>query len=342
MRDPVNKTRKTAACGLAALCCAVAPATAAQAQLSGADVIGGSGAMTAPAPAGARILQAGQTVGDAEISRLLTELRLAGNVPVILLVPGSAVAQFSDATLAALASARNDATFVVVQQGDADLNGAAAILEASADQSYLQQGAKPPSGTPGPLWQKLQPRPDCADGCLATQPVAAAPATLGLSTAAPAVRSGLGDPAQPLGSALLAPAPEDGGIDLRLLALAVVAFAGLVAIVALALAWIRRPGERQASPAPSEPVSALPDDAAPRRSPVARPPRRVGGGERAEVVSVLDPEGYVELDRCLRRVRWGAPGDAPAAPGDWVDVQDGAGRLWAFPAQDRQSRKSTA
>jgi hypothetical protein len=120
------------------------------------------------------------------------------------------------------------------------------------------------------------------------------------------------------------------------------AFAGLVAVAALALARTRRPVERQSAPARSEPPSSVANHAAPRRPPVARPPRRVAGGERAEVVSVLDPEGYVELDRCLRRVRWGAPGDAPAAPGDWVDVQDGAGRLWAFPVQERQSRKSTA
>ena len=57
----------------------------------------------------------------------------------------------------------------------------------------------------------------------------------------------------------------------------------------------------------------------------------------ARVRSELDPDGYVELDGCMRRVRWAAPRTAPPAPGQWVEVADDHGRMIAVPS--RQVRK---
>jgi hypothetical protein len=50
----------------------------------------------------------------------------------------------------------------------------------------------------------------------------------------------------------------------------------------------------------------------------------------AIVRSELDPEGYVELDGCLRRVRWTDSGRATPRPGERVDVQTDHGRLVAL------------
>ncbi|WP_369376753.1 hypothetical protein [Streptomyces sp. cg36] len=61
------------------------------------------------------------------------------------------------------------------------------------------------------------------------------------------------------------------------------------------------------------------------------PDRAAREGARTAVVrTVLHPQGYVELDQCLRRAVWAESGTAPPAPGAPVEVTDGgAGMLHA-------------
>jgi hypothetical protein len=281
-------------------------------------------------------VQFGTVVRDADVTQLLVELRLAGETPVILLVPGTAKAELSDSALTALGAPR-DATLILVQEGNGGSGGATATLAQYADQRYLQPGASAPAGSDGASWQ----------------PVADALPTLGLSGDALTVQSGA---VESLGDALLTPAPAPpestakpagrGGPGLLLmLLLGALIIAGLAAALMLMRPRPRVAGTRRQEPLPrpvepartprTTPPSKPRPTGATRRAtpaPATAPPRRSGRGHPAEVVSVIDPEGYVELEGCLRRVLWGTPGDAPAAPGDRVEVEQHAGRLWAFPA----------
>jgi hypothetical protein len=65
----------------------------------------------------------------------------------------------------------------------------------------------------------------------------------------------------------------------------------------------------------------------------------------AVVRTELHPQGYVELDRVLRRAVWAEPGRPPPAPGGLVDVTDARERdsdvLYAFPPTAARHAKGT-
>ncbi|WP_259407744.1 hypothetical protein [Streptomyces akebiae] len=65
----------------------------------------------------------------------------------------------------------------------------------------------------------------------------------------------------------------------------------------------------------------------------------------AVVRTELHPQGYVEVDRVLRRAVWAEPGRPPPAPGGLVDVSDARERdsdvLYAFPPTAARHAKGT-
>ncbi|MBZ3903474.1 hypothetical protein J8M51_17715 [Streptomyces scabiei] len=65
----------------------------------------------------------------------------------------------------------------------------------------------------------------------------------------------------------------------------------------------------------------------------------------AVVRTELHPQGYVEVDRVLRRAVWAEPGRPPPAPGSLVDVTDARERdsdvLYAFPPTAARHAKGT-
>ncbi len=77
--------------------------------------------------------------------------------------------------------------------------------------------------------------------------------------------------------------------------------------------------------------------------------RHVGGrpahARTAVVRTELHPQGYVEVDRVLRRAVWAEPGRPPPAPGSLVDVTDARERdsdvLYAFPPTAARHAKGT-
>ncbi|WP_371577291.1 hypothetical protein [Streptomyces sp. NBC_01314] len=73
----------------------------------------------------------------------------------------------------------------------------------------------------------------------------------------------------------------------------------------------------------------------------ARPPH----ARTAVVRTELHPQGYVEVDRVLRRAVWAEPGRPPPAPGGLVDVTDARERdsdvLYAFPPTAARHAKGT-
>ncbi|MEU5196159.1 hypothetical protein AB0G86_19220 [Streptomyces scabiei] len=86
-----------------------------------------------------------------------------------------------------------------------------------------------------------------------------------------------------------------------------------------------------------------------RASPTPRYGRQVGSrpapSRTAVVRTELHPQGYVELDRVLRRAVWAEPGRPPPAPGGLVDVTDARERdsdvLYAFPPTAARHAKGT-
>nr|WP_306819855.1 hypothetical protein [Streptomyces sp. CA-210063] len=86
-----------------------------------------------------------------------------------------------------------------------------------------------------------------------------------------------------------------------------------------------------------------------RVAPVPRHGRQVGArpthARTAVVRTELHPQGYVELDRVLRRAVWAEPGRPPPAPGGLVDVADARERdsdvLYAFPPTAARHAKGT-
>jgi hypothetical protein len=124
--------------------------------------------------------------------------------------------------------------------------------------------------------------------------------------------------------------PEADGNGLNPLVLAI----GVLALGALAAAAVHlRASPRGLAGAIGPPRTQAPQ---PRPAPAVR--RRAPGangtplpaGGRAFVRSALEPEGYVEIASCLRRVRWAEPTTQPPAPGGWVHVEMDGGRLVAF------------
>jgi hypothetical protein len=127
----------------------------------------------------------------------------------------------------------------------------------------------------------------------------------------------------PVRAAIVAPARDGGGITLPAAALAVVLLALAGALTVTLVTRLRPPPEEPAPP--------------------ARPQLPAAGAYagRARVVSVLDPEGYVEVEGCLRRARWAADG-APPNPGEWVELDRRNGRLWASPPMSRPRSRASA
>ena len=291
-------------------------------------------AIACAAPAAAeptQVLQAPSEVGAPEQERLTAILEFAGDTPVVLRVPGSASIDASDSDLGALAGAADAAKFYVVQQGDADVDGAAAILTAFADAGFRQPESDPPSGEPGEVWDDVAPLTGCAGPCKQEELRDDAPTAMGMAGNWPAIDADLAASHRPLGALLAEPAPGDGsGPELLLGGLLILLAGGLGAV---ALARARQRPEPEPPPPAATPPSAPP---ARRRAPAPgakapRPPTPTGSGRRAKVVSVLDPEGYVELDGCLQRARWASNGNRPV-PGDWVDIETRGKRLWAYAA----------
>ncbi|MER6156248.1 hypothetical protein ABT147_11965 [Streptomyces sp. NPDC001868] len=86
-----------------------------------------------------------------------------------------------------------------------------------------------------------------------------------------------------------------------------------------------------------------------RVTPAPRHGRQVGArpahARTAVVRTELHPQGYVEVDRVLRRAVWAEPGRPPPAPGSLVDVTDARERdsdvLYAFPPTAARHAKGT-
>ncbi|MGW0846307.1 hypothetical protein ACWD26_40480 [Streptomyces sp. NPDC002787] len=86
-----------------------------------------------------------------------------------------------------------------------------------------------------------------------------------------------------------------------------------------------------------------------RVAPAPRRGRQVGArpahARTAVVRTELHPQGYVEVDRVLRRAVWAEPGRPPPAPGGLVDVADARERdsdvLYAFPPTAARHAKGT-
>lgn len=121
--------------------------------------------------------------------------------------------------------------------------------------------------------------------------------------------------------------------------------AALVALLA-GLLVLLRPGRPAAAPAGVRDQDApRPDTAADQdigRAVTPFPYRQTvipeGLRHTATVRSELHPQGYVEIDGCLRRAVWTDPAVPPPAPGGVADVIEGTGRdagIWlALPSQN--------
>jgi hypothetical protein len=281
------------------------------------------------------VLQAPSSVAGPELQQLAGILTSAGGATVVLRVPGSATIDASENDLRTLADAADETHFFVIQQGDARLDGAAAILSAFAEDGFRQPGSDVASGAAGDLWPTVVRLTNCSDPCSPSRMTSQALSLMGLAGESPAIEADLATSYQQLSGVLGEPAPDDGGgpgLGTLVIALLILTAGGLTA---MALAAARRRGattEPRTVATTPEPGVALPEPGEPDPGPPApRAPAPTGRARVAKVVSVLDPEGYVELDRCLRRVRWASPG-APATPGERVDVEARGGRLWAYAA----------
>lgn len=135
---------------------------------------------------------------------------------------------------------------------------------------------------------------------------------------------------------LLAPVPQRIGGGLPATVLLAAALALALALLAVAALRFRRRSARPEPPPDGGQQLRGPNGSEPFPRPAKRRSRPAMTDEMtlrsglAIVRSELDPEGYVELDRCLRRVRWTGSRHAAPRPGERVDVQTDHGRLVAL------------
>ncbi len=220
---------------------------------------------------------------------------------VIALVPAGAELDVEELGVLQEAGARRNLDVVVQPDGGDDGTAVSALTPLAARVHQL-------SGAP------------CEAPC-----VEAALDALGLTGAEPTRDGG----AKTVRSAIVAPVREDDGASLPTAVLTAVLLA-LAAVLTAVLVSRLRPRttvttEHEAPPTPLLPP-APPAGAATRR---------------AQVVSVLEPEGYVEVDRCLRRAAWADDGPSPN-PGDWVELHHRNGRLWAYGPKSRTRSRASA
>ncbi len=221
---------------------------------------------------------------------------------VIALVPAGAELDVQAQELVVLEEAGARANLDVVVQPDGNEDGTAvAALAALAAREHRLGGA--PCEAP------------CVDDALDA---------LGLTGAEPTSDGG----AETVRSAIVAPVPDAGGVSLPTAVLAAVLLA-LAAILTAVLVSRLRPRPTVTTEHEPPPTPLLP----------AAPP--AGASTRAQVVSVLEPEGYVEVDRCLRRAAWADDGPSPN-PGDWVELHHRNGRLWAYGPKSRTRSRASA
>ncbi|MFI1098868.1 hypothetical protein [Streptomyces melanogenes] len=124
-----------------------------------------------------------------------------------------------------------------------------------------------------------------------------------------------------------------GGSSLLVPALGVAALL-LLLVTALVFAVRRSRGPRLAFAAPAPTgrtaVRSTASAAEPpgrHRAAPGRDVRRPSSPGRVAVVrTALHPQGYVELDQCLRRAVWAEPGEPAPAPGSSVEVSEGRGK----------------
>jgi hypothetical protein len=289
----------------------------------------------AAAPTTARVVRLGERVDGADLTALAADL--TGATGAVVVVPEGArlTGTLSAAPLQRLDAVRGLA--VVLTPGGPG-GDAARVLAAFADKTYSLPDASLAAPHDAALWRAVAAQRSCP-GC-PLKPIAEPNAkALGNAIGATYERHDL--PTTSLAS-VLGPAtvlPSDGGDDgdgatiWRLLVLILVA--SLLALGARAL-WSRR--DRR---------PAQPDE--PRRDP-GPGPKPTGGGKshtlpdhrpgplssagEAIVRSELQPDGYVELDRVLRRARWADPRTPAPAAGQRVHVEtDRGGALVATASQ---------
>lgn len=125
-----------------------------------------------------------------------------------------------------------------------------------------------------------------------------------------------------------------GGSSLLVPALGVAALL-LLLVTALVFAVRRSRGPRLAFAVPAAPTgrtgtksaaSAVEPPGRHRAAPGRDVRRPTAPGRVAVVRTALHPQGYVELDQCLRRAVWAEPGEPAPAPGSSVEVSEGRGK----------------
>ena len=266
-----------------------------------------------------RVLRIGSSLGLGGIQQLAAELRIAGeSAAVVVDATGSPDLSepATDDSLTELAEAAESSRLLVI--GDAT-----AVVQAF-DQAEVPLEHV---GSAAELRARL--------GADAAHPVAA------LEGGTLSGRSLGGILARPEeGNGGLKREEGSGGLDPLILVVAA------LCLGALALAGRRRrrtPARERQQYAAGEPAPSPP--AEPRRRPRRRSrtpdDARLPTSGRARVRSELYPEGYVELEGCLRRARWAQEDVEAPATGDWVRVVREHGRLMAFPS-GRTGRRARA
>ena len=250
-----------------------------------------------PAPTPIQVIQAPPHLKPAELDQLTGILVSARGAAVVLRIPGPATIAASEDDLKSLWSAVHRARFYVVQQGDAKLDGAAAILSAFAAATFRQPGADAPSGLPGELWPVVKRLTDCLEPCARAVPTDEAPEEIGVDSGSPAIEANLAgfgphladllDERAPAATTRPSPARDDDGGPgpVPLLAgLLILVGGGVTAVAARREAAARHraaanravPAGRRPGPAPG---AARPAGAAPSGPFRPRPARQ--GRERA-------------------------------------------------------------
>jgi hypothetical protein len=282
-----------------------------------------------------RVVRLGERVGGADLTALAADL--AGATSAVVVVPeGARLTGSPPAAALQRLDAVKGLTVVLTPGGPG--GDAARVLAAFADKTYTLPDAALAAPRDAALWRDVAARRSCSDCAL--KPIAE-PSTQALDHAIGATYERHDLPttslASVLGPAAVVPGDDgDGATIWRLLVLGLVA--SLLALGARAL-WTRR--DRAAPPPPPRVRRRDPDP-----GPGPGPTGYAVGGHRsgplssageAIVRSELQPDGYVELDRVLRRARWADP-RTPAPPaGEPVHVEtDRGGTLVATVSQGRR------